>query len=253
MNLLSRVMAGLASLMVLGSGADAQAGWRVLYSAERTLTPPQATPQERALIGRAAALRGGEDCALGERFAAPKLIGRAPGPFLKAGAQETALVYQTCLIYMGDTVGLLITRAGTPVLHVAFEASAISEVYSVLDINRDGLRELATLENFGDAGVGLEWLNVWDFRRVAAGGLPTTPYRFTTATQRCEPGQPEGAGLASIRQYQLWVKPGQTPAFRADERGTDRCYSPTLRPLRQQISPLKPEYAAPVPTRLPLP
>ncbi|QFP76481.1 hypothetical protein [Deinococcus sp. AJ005] len=253
MNLLKRVTAGLASLMLLGGGADAQAGWRVLYSADLILTPPQATPRERALIGRAAALRGGEDCALGERFAAPKLIGRAPGPFLKAGAQETALVYQTCLIYMGDTLGLLITRAGTPVLHVAFEASAISEVYSVLDINRDGLRELAMLENFGDAGVGLKWLNVWDFRRVAAGGLPTTPYRFTAATQRCEPGQSEGAAVGSIRQYQLWVKPGQTPAFRADERGVDRCRSTTLRPLRQQIPPLKPDFAAPVPTRLPLP
>lgn len=253
MNLLNRVALGLASFLLLGGGAEAQAGWRTLYNEALMLTSPQATARERALIGRAAAMRGAEDCVPGNSLPAPKLIGRAPGPFLRIGTQETALVYQTCLIYMGDTLGLLITRAGEPVLHVAFEGSAISEVYSVLDANHDGLRELAMLENFADAGSGQKWLNVWDFRRVAAGGLPTTPYRFVTATENCEPGSPANRDVGSIRHYRLWVKPGRTPAFRADERGANGCKSRPLQPLRMKIAPLQPDFPAPFPTRLPLP
>ncbi|MDV6373960.1 hypothetical protein [Deinococcus arenicola] len=172
---------------------------------------------------------------------------------MKAGTQETALAYQLCEVFMGDTLGLIITRAGQPVLHLAFEGSAISEVYSVLDINHDGLRELAMLENFADAGSGEAWLNVWDFRRVAAGGLPTTPYRFLTATENCEVGLPANVDVGNIRHYHLWVKLGRTPDFKANERGANGCKSKPLLLLRTGIQPVKPNFPAPIPTRQDLP
>ncbi len=240
---------GLASYLLLGGGAQAQVTWRVLYSEALTVTPPQATAQERVLIGRAAAVLGacpGETLPSG-----PELIGRAPGPFLRAGTQETALVYRACELFMGNTLGLLIMRAGQPALHLTFRGSAISEVYSVLDVNRDGLRELAMLENFADAGSGEAWLTVWDFRRVAPGGLPTTPYRFLTVNDRCEPDSSSKKG--AMRHYKIWVLPGGTPAFKADESGAKGCRPTSLQPMRAGIKPLGPDFLAPLPTRLPLP
>lgn len=256
MNLPTRAAVGLAFSLVLGAsfsggGAEAQARWRVLYSGALPVSPPSATAQERVLLGRAAARRAAEDCTAGERLSTAQLIGRAPGPFLRAGTQETALVYQTCELFMGDTLGLLITRAGQPVLHMSFKGSAINEVYSVLDINRDGLRELAMLENFADAGSGEAWVNVWDFRRVAAGGLPSTPYRFLTVNNRCELDSPGRSG--SLRHYTIWVRPGEAPTFRADESGANGCDDQPLTRLRTSIKPLLPAFPAPSPTRLPLP
>lgn len=216
------------AVLLLAGLVEAAPAWRVLHDPLTTVRPLlEIKGTEVAMLRRAANIAG---------FAVPIVVkARVAGPFLHRGANETAYLYGNG----NERLALLILRNGKPVLHtrllndpVGF--SATKEAYTLRDINGDGIRELAVVQAFGDAGFYGSWVNVLDFRT----GQPQVIARFKAQEWNCELGTPAG----TQRAYRIEVQPGIKPNYRATEFGRDNCGGNKLTRLRSNISPLNADF-----------
>lgn len=238
--------AALLSLASVGHAQSApQSAWKLLHDPATRLGYPQATQAETALIWKASRIAGFEQ----QDGPGPAilLLSKMTGPFLKAGADETALVYGNGR----QAMALLILRAAKPVLHLLLSNDQhieYLESYSVKDIDGDGLRELALRRSWQ----GDELLTLLHFAGVEKGGLPQVDADLMTYQSVCAPEQKLLPGQPAQTRYVVWVLPGRVPKLRADVWGAATCNSSTFKLLKQGVEPPAQRWL-PLPAKLVLP
>lgn len=218
----------LTAFVGFSCAAEAQGAWKLMHDPTALTVYPPPTVAETTLIRRASKIAGFKQVD-GPATSTMLLLSRVPGPFLKKGAQETALLYGNGR----EEIALIVLRGGKPALHLLLSREtevSFLEAYALKDIDGDGLREVVVKQEYADGGGRQDWLAYLNFAGVDPGGVPAVSPAFRTGVFSCPSGEGE-------RIYRLWVRPAQVPQFRADELGSGECASRSLKVLRTGIKP----------------
>jgi hypothetical protein len=144
----------------------------------------------------------------------------AEGSFTKPGAKQKAYLYELCMPGRVFGIGgVIIAEDGKAVTHFAYGENGLSSnLYSLPDINKNGLSELFFYGGSVHQGIAGASIDLYEIKEGDLGFMG----RITTYDSD-EGAKDENSG--STTAYYIWAKPGKQPVFTQDvyeSKGSDK-------------------------------
>lgn len=193
----------------------------VLYDSSIKTPAPNASSSDITRVYKELLRVGGtqlkNQCFEGKLPATPKLSGLARGAFTRKGAAQGAWLFELCPTKRhmdSGFYGLVILENGRTVrvssLQLTMVYATATELYSLRDLNLNGLDELALVWNWGDAGESENYLTL----------LEQTPKALSTLGQLLvyQSIDTQLSGNADIFDWKVFVLKGNPPTFVATSK-----------------------------------
>lgn len=153
------------------------------------------------------------DCEAGETG----ITGMAKGAFTKPNSSQTAFLYEVCSSGSSHfgVGGIMIFESGKIVSHYVYGENGLwnGGMYSVPDINKNGLSELVFQEGQTHQGYTGESISIAEMKDG------NFDYFGSAVTHSDNSGAVEDESKVKSEDFQIFVEPGTPPVFFSQEKG----------------------------------
>lgn len=145
------------------------------------------------------------------------ITGTAKGAFTKPNSSQTAFLYEVCSSGSSHfgVGGIMIFENGKVVSHYAYGENGLwnAGMYSLPDINKDGISELVFQDGQTHQGYSGESISIAELKDG------NFDYFGSTAISSDNSGAVEDESKVKSENYQIYVEPGAAPIFFSQEKG----------------------------------